>query len=308
VTRTIPVAGLVGLLMLVFGCGDTGDGEVVRPGGAPVRPAVVAGDDGELTVEGRVFLLWAERELTGRCMAKAGFEYTVDRPAAGDVTVRPNDYGSEDVEAARREGYGLGAAAPRTPPAGDPGSAAVNGLAPAERAAYGLALLGTQKAMVRVDVPEIGSVGLNQDGCTFRARRQLFGPDERQWLGLTFLMRNMNALVHRRVEADPRYRAALAKWQDCLRGKGFHYERPGKASKAMSKLYGKPGTDTTRTRATEIRTAVADIECRRATGLIRLARQLDQEYQAKVRTERAAETAAYRSLQAEAMHRATALV
>ncbi|GAA3924359.1 hypothetical protein [Actinoplanes auranticolor] len=108
------------------------------------------------------------------------------------------------------------------------------------------------------------------------------------------------------MEADPRYRATLAKWQACLRGKGYHYERPDKASKAMSKLYGKPGTDT-RARATEIRTAVADIECRRATGLVRLARQLDQKYQAKTRTERATEMAAYRDLQADAVNRATGL-
>jgi hypothetical protein len=308
VARMIRTAGLVGLLMLVYGCGDTGGGEVIRPGGAPVRPAVVTGDDGEPTAEGLVFLLWAERELTGRCMVDAGFTYTVDRPGVRDVTVRPNDYGSEDIEVARREGYGLGVADSRTPPAGTPESTAVDGSAPDEQAAYSQALLGTQAAMVRVDVPGIGSVGLNRDGCTFRARRQLFGPDERQWLGLAFLVRNMNALVYRRVEADPRYRAALAKWRDCLGGKGYHYEKPAKASKAMSKLYGKPGTDRAEARATEIRTAVADIECRHATGLVRLARQLDQEHQALVRTERATEMAAYRSLQADAVHRATALL
>lgn len=294
------------------GCGEQtkpAAGDVVHTGGAPTRPAEARDQNGELTAPGREFLLWAERELTGRCMAKAGFRYTVARPAASELEPpAPNDYGSEDVAAARRDGYGLSKRPPETGPGTppDPNGGYIASLPEDRQRAYSLAQFGSESTKVEAEVPGLGTVRLNRDGCTFKGREQVFGTDTKRWLRLSFLTRNLHSLVYQQVERDARYQVALGVWRGCLRGKGYDYERPGRATKAISKRYAAPGADLAEVRALEIRTAVADVECRRTSGLVSTAQRLDREHQARLQRDHAADLAAHRTVQLAAVDRAAA--
>jgi len=79
--------------------------------------------------------------------------------------------------------------------------------------------------------------------------------------------------VGRAVEKDSRVRSAFRSWSTCMRQKGFHYTKPMDPGDSDRFLHAaKPGR-------LEIRTAVADVECKRQTNVIGVWISVETAYQ-----------------------------
>ncbi|MFD0418360.1 hypothetical protein [Streptomyces sp. NPDC127108] len=79
--------------------------------------------------------------------------------------------------------------------------------------------------------------------------------------------------VGREVEKDSRVRSAFHSWSTCMRQKGFHYSNPmdpGDSDRFLRTA--EPGRQ-------EIRTAVADVECKRRTNVIGIWISVETVYQ-----------------------------
>lgn len=200
-------------------------------------------------------------ELTDRCMRRQGLSY--EEPAPEDTPTSPTGherrYGITVLETAREHGYHLDGAPAREP----------------ERQKrsqrYERALSGTGK-------PLGGSDGFD-DGCTGEAHRELESGidmeavDLPQWYKRDSFQRSLD---------DPRVKAAFGAWSRCMAEAGHRYAGPLDPP-ADPGVMGRTVTEHERS------VAVADITCKRRTGLVGAWHQVETTLQRSTVTTRAAQ-------------------
>ncbi|MGW3560871.1 hypothetical protein ACWDNT_26620 [Streptomyces sp. NPDC000963] len=244
----------------------------------PDAPAPATGVRTELSEPENALLADAERRLITGCMKERGFAYTVDVLPEDPDRAPDRPFGLDDVDWARRHGYGLDTGGPR-----DDGRAVARvstqerylaSLTPERRRAFARALDGTDRAAITVEVPGRGQVFTSADGCQADARRRLYG-DLRAWTEAKAVVVNLGYLTWEQVVSAPEYTAALESWRTCMADKGFAYADSSEAigDVATRERAGPAGT----VRERERRTAVADAECNRDAGLARTGTRLQGE-------------------------------
>jgi hypothetical protein len=261
-----------------------------------------------LSVEDSRFLFLAEEELVSRCMAARGFRYVAVAPPK-DAEEPEAPYGNDDVEWARRYGFGK-LVAPRSVLAEfertHPNRTIVERLTPDRRRAYGQALTGDLRRQVAITLPDGSQRTATVDGCVADVRRRLYG-DLRSWLMRGYQAQNIGQQVRARVIGDPRYTDAVARWRSCMQERGYRYEDPGTARRELGALLEK-APDPIRLRDREVAVAVADAECAARVGLVAAAVRLDLDLRAIVLAENEGVVVAYRDQQASALQRAKELL
>jgi hypothetical protein len=242
-------------------------------------------------------LYLAEEILVSHCMMEGGFEYAAI-PAPG-ATPEARTYGTNDVDAARREGYRLKSDAKRAAlnlPSDE--NARLYAALPHHRQhAYERALFGAPDGRKgSVTLPDGSTIGFGLDGCSASARETLYGSVER-YMTLASFVDNLAIEVGAAVERDPRYITALGAWRNCMRERGFTYESPGEAADAAVAAP-----------VDERQIAVADATCGRTSRIVEVGRRSERTHRAEVYGRYEAQVIAYYGLEASAVERAKRLV
>jgi hypothetical protein len=294
-------------LALLAGCAGS-----AAAGGRPAQRAADAGSGTvaprssatarSLSSAERAVLLLAQERLVSRCMRAKGLTYHAVGPSSAELEAEDaaahaleRAYGSDDVERARREGYGLSRLQKTTAAAGDPvrdhpNTRLVQSMSPAQQQAYTVALFGESGDMAALDLPGGMQLSVSVTGCVAEARKSLYG-DVRRYLRLQVLVENIGGDAVRRVLEDPRYVRAVAAWRACMADHGYRYREATDALAAMA----------------DRRTAVRDATCNRSARVAATGRRLQAKVTAALAADREGDIQAYRELQATALRRARAL-
>ncbi|WP_326726402.1 hypothetical protein [Streptomyces phaeochromogenes] len=221
----------------------------------------------------------AEERLTVSCMASRGFRRwaVLRRPVPED---RDFPYVIDNVKWAARHGYGSDLQARREHlRVSDPNQRYFASLSAADRQRAVAALNGEQSAArVEVRLPTGATAGRYADGCTSQAQERLYG-DLTAWFGADMIAGALPTLRQQQVAGDGRFKAAVKKWSACMRDRGLRYADPYQARAAFT---GSSAPDTAARQRQEIRTAVAEAECARTSGLTATARSLNRRYDARL--------------------------
>ncbi|MEV4315621.1 hypothetical protein [Actinocrispum sp. NPDC049592] len=264
-TVTLRRLALVTLLIPILGAGCSS--APVDPAGSVASaglaaPRLLRGADLRLPLDDYVLspaelgeIAQASRTLVGRCMAGFGLD-PLPPPPPGPALRTWNDwrYGLTDPEAAAQHGYRHDAPQPATPP--EPARPT------AEQAA---ALTGSGTRTIRGrPVPD--------GGCLGQADMALRGPGsahvDRD------LAQRLSAESFRQSRDQPQVRAAIAGWSQCMARRGYRYPDPF-APVADPRF--RPGVPPPS--ATEIATAVADVDCKRQSDLVGIWFAAERSYQ-----------------------------
>ncbi|MFI8948792.1 hypothetical protein ACIGO6_20030 [Streptomyces sp. NPDC053750] len=194
-----------------------------------------------------------------RCARRFGLTYepVSASPPVGPRSVMDRRYGLTDAKLARADGYHLGDRDPRTQEAeefevpkgkmltvltgkpGDSGGDTVNG----------------------AKVPA--------GGCAGEAGRELSKDDT---LGSSDVAQDLNGKSFSATKEDPRVLAVFTSWSRCMKDKGFSYPDP-LAVMNDSRFQGQKSTPL------EIRTAVADVDCKGRVNLVGVWFAVEVDYQ-----------------------------
>ncbi|WP_433063769.1 hypothetical protein [Dactylosporangium sp. CS-033363] len=276
-----------------------------RPAAAPrlhlaAMPAPTDRDDD--------LLEWAELVLAGRCMAAAGYEFSVDwvvEHGKPDFVLMP--YGTTDTALAERYGYGIGPALSGQLRGGhtDPNRAYVASLSRKEQQRYSVAFFGGGADPISVTGEDGSTTTTNRDGCLSGARQTLYG-DLARWVALDVWASNLDEQLVPEVLADPAYRTALAAWRSCMAAAGHPAATPDDSRTAISELYRTAGHAAAW--PVEQATAVADARCTAGTQLLAVAERLHGEHARRLFAGRAADVEEYQARRTEAVRRARDLL
>ena len=185
----------------------------------------------------------AQRQLTIACMTKLGFRYgpaPAPKPSGTDAE-HPTPFGLETLTPA-------GTSAAEDGPSEVPQSKAF------ARALYGDPdkLISAHGKLIKVSRPA--------DGCQAEAEKRLLGDERLQWLQLDIQLGEGEQEARKQLNNDPAFRAANARWAQCMHEAGFQQKDP------LSLLYGLP-------RDTDLSTnsaAHADVRCKADTDYLRV--------------------------------------
>lgn len=97
------------------------------------------------------------------------------------------------------------------------------------------------------------------------------------WARVTYIPEELSNKLVDLVVASPDYVAATRAWSDCMAGRGHPYAQRNGPEDDITARYRAEGASE-RLRQQEIEIAVADAECTRETGLIRLVTSLKQRH------------------------------
>ncbi|KKZ69061.1 hypothetical protein VO63_36230 [Streptomyces showdoensis] len=267
---------------------------------APAPPAAPpAAPARELTQAERLRVSDATEVLLQRCMRRAGFSYWTS-PRLSLEESRPSDYVNDDVEWARKHGYGsrIQAAADRYRRT-NPNGAYREGLSPERRRSYDEVLDGGRRArLLTARIPGgTASVHKRLGGCSESAERELYG-DPDAWFRADKTVTNLQPLYVSRILRDERFTTALAAWARCMERAGFGYADPSAAREATAR---------TADFAAETRTAVAEARCARETSLAAVARERQSHYLDSLRGTYGGELDAHRRMERRASERAAGI-
>jgi hypothetical protein len=204
------------------------------------------------TPEQQALIRRAEREAFRQCMTRLRFEVPADPAAAAVPDGQRDRYMLVDAEAARTRGY-------HPDPAEVAGQKAA---APSRSPAYVTAATGRGPAQVNgVTVPDGGCQGET------RARLTTGGdPSDVK------LVDELEHWAWDRSQQDSRVVAVFRAWSACMAGAGFRYRSPRDANND-------PAFGTPVATAPEIRTAVADVTCKKAVDLAGVWAAVEAAYQ-----------------------------
>lgn len=262
--------------------------------GAEGVPRAETGERAVPSAADRRSLHLAEQILIADCLRAQGFAYEV-RTLADEPPPRRFPYVLDDVAWARRHGYGRDEErriAARK--AADPNERYFRGLPPGRQKAALAALNGARPTGLSARMPGGGVVVASDEGCTARARSRLYG-DLQGWFAARLTVANLTPLYVPKVREDTEFRRAAGAWARCMAARGHRYASPDALREAL------PGV---RTRAAEIRLAVAEAGCAGESGLAATAKALDARYGAEVRRRYAAQIATELRLERAALPRA----
>ncbi|MFC8225748.1 hypothetical protein [Streptomyces sp. NPDC057287] len=251
------------LAMLAVGCSS-------RPGAGSEKeeraPVGVKHDDLHLPIEDYLFsnaelarLTEAQFVLIGKCLRRLGLDHTLESPgpAPGPRSMTERRYGITDAGPAKVNGYRLGGT--RTT---RPGSltAQMKTLAAPQRARLMVALHGdTASGAGDGDGLRVNGVRVPAGGCAGEAAEGISGGSGK--LGPGEVARRANFASFDDSRSDPRVARVLGAWSACMKEKGYAYPDP-LAAMSDSSFRGKSPTPK------ELRTAQADVECKRRTDLV----------------------------------------
>ncbi|WOX23424.1 hypothetical protein [Streptomyces solicathayae] len=291
---------LLATALAAAGCGADRPDRPDRPDradrpGSPGSPGSPEGAGARVvpSAADRRYLKRAEQILIAECLRAQGFAY--EARTLPDEPPRRFPYVLDDVAWARRHGYGLDEErriAARK--AADPNERYFRGLPPERQKAALAALNGARPEGLSARMPGGGVVVASDEGCTARAQRRLYG-DLQGWFAARLTVANLTPLYVPKVREDPEFRRAVGGWARCMAGRGHRYATPDALREAL------PGV---RTRAAEIRLAVAEAGCAGESGLAATAKALDARYGAEVRRRYAGQIATELRLARAAVPRA----
>ncbi|MFD3973761.1 hypothetical protein [Streptomyces cyaneofuscatus] len=243
----------------------------------------------------------AEASLVGTCMAKHGFMYFSEplTLAAARATEenRTRELRGDDVNRARREGFGGTAPTPVTG-AERRESAYLATLPRDRRDAWDRVLHGDRgQRMIKVEVPGVGTMEAPTTGCFASARMELYG-DYAKWVGADAFVTSRYLPVNEAVRKQPSYARATQRWSACMRANGHRFADPGEAARSGEATGEGPAA---------VRLAVASAVCDEKTGRSRTHRQLFWSQTLRWVKEHPAEAHAFGSLNRQAAERAAAL-
>ncbi|MEJ3743699.1 hypothetical protein WEI85_10455 [Actinomycetes bacterium KLBMP 9797] len=274
------MAVLVAVVAVAFGAPLTGCTEASAPGAAAPAPSGGTGPAAPGAADPRLPLdpyqlsppQWAQvtrayRAFVAQCMRR--FRLTSPEPTAAPEaprTLNERRYGVADAAAATVAGYRLSPRdSPPKPTTGTPDPATLTVLTGDPKIGGTKAGTGTRPLIVNGErVPDGGCVG--------EARRRL--NTGAPVVADMFLAQRLAQESYGRSEQDPRVRAVLRAWSDCMRARGFDYPTPMKAA-ADQRFAGKLS-------ALEITTATADVACKRQTDLVAVWSTVEAEIQGRM--------------------------
>ncbi|MFD0413835.1 hypothetical protein [Streptomyces sp. NPDC127108] len=204
-------------------------------------------------------LATAQGTLVARCMHRFGFEFRMPDPPPQPEPPDGNErrYGTTDAKAAAKHGY-----QPKPPPRGRTPAAkpAPTSDDPAETSV----LLGKgQRSWKGKPIPE--------KGCAGEAARGLSSGTPPLSDSETAAAQRLSAESFTRSQRDSRVRAVFTQWARCMKAKGYDYATP----------LDPPGDPrfTDRVTAQQIKTANADITCKKKTNLVGVWFAVESRYQ-----------------------------
>ncbi|MFJ6759395.1 hypothetical protein ACIQNK_30800 [Streptomyces sp. NPDC091273] len=238
------------------------------------------GPPGEPTAAHWETLEHAEALLIGPCMKGKGFRYTAVPPAEQPPRQPDFPYGIDDTEFARTHGFGTDLDRELLSRAEkDPNRVYFQGLDASQRAAYSVALTGTERQRITVTLPSGFRLATNDSGCLAEARRRLYG-DYPAWFKAARTVENLKTVYQSRALEDPAYAAAVKDWSACMAGHDWTVKDPQelrvKASAAARDV------PTENELARERAAAEAEAACVRTTGLVTTATRVEQRYRTQL--------------------------
>lgn len=142
--------------------------------------------------------------------------------------------------------------------------------------------------IVDADGREISRLTIGK-GCLYEFYQDFFGDLDRyvRFLELRLLLENARIDAHSRLVADPAYHELIADWEKCMRNAGTTVDVGwgGPSVLTYGPVYGDAeaiGWPEPRPSDTEIRTAVADTECKLSTSFVPVATELLSSHQAAI--------------------------
>ncbi|PZG20086.1 hypothetical protein [Nonomuraea aridisoli] len=244
----------------------------------------------------------AEQLLTQSCMRARGFRiWVVPRtPLPED---RDFPYVVDDTRWAREHGYGSDMQRRRDQVrASDPNRRYFQSLSPADRMRGMDALHGKRDGgRLEVTVPNGMNFTRYTEGCTARAQEQLYG-DLEGWFRSSTITNVLDDMGRGKVFAEQEFKDAVKDWAACMRKRGFRHATPEETRRAFSE----PSDAAARTK--EIRTAVAEADCARSSGLSDTALRLEKRQRDRLAEQYAPEYETRKRLERVALPRARAIV
>ncbi|MFE2013115.1 hypothetical protein [Streptomyces sp. NPDC059491] len=188
----------------------------------------------------------AQQRIAVACMAGRGFRYApVPPPKAPDgADERPRPFGLETPDPPR-----AGATPPpETPPASG---------SPESTAAYARALFGADGKRVTAKGLRL-SVSRPGEGCLAEAETRVLGDGRIRWLQVRIMLFEAQEQTRKDVEKDPAFRAATARWRECMDRNRVKAQDPVQVQNALR---------TAEARRTDP-VAAADLRCKAETGYL----------------------------------------
>jgi len=198
---------------------------------------------------------FAHAILTKKCMTRFGFAYAIPSSTSAltqdsDSANMPRRYGITDAQVAATWGYEL----PPTPSAQTTTANEVLSFSDAE---YEV-LWGHTKTSNTATISALpDGTAIPQGGCIGEANRAFAG---RGSLSASNLAQQLDMQSFFQSQNDPTVVAVIGAWSRCMAGKGYSFNTPFDAMSAFA------GSSTPS--AAEIRQALADIACKKQTGLL----------------------------------------
>lgn len=246
------------LALGVAGCTSAGHAQPEPTAPRPFQ-AVTYYDPGQ-----RATLHTAEEQRITACMRAKGFAYSPRPLPVGPNRLDTNPYLLLTADQARQDGFGETGTALRTLHAG---SAADGNARQESDPRWKTALLGTESHRVYVRLPGKQEFFYNTDSCVTDADTTLYGPDYQR---LYNIFQVLTGQVVDRVTGDTRYRAALRRWQTCMRDAGQDVRGLEEPPAAIRRQLQRAGTDQAALRTVagrELKSARTDARCQSQAGL-----------------------------------------
>jgi len=242
----------------------------------------------------------AEQLLVRDCIEQKGFEYwpSARRPIP---ELRDFPYGVDDVDWARRYGYGIGLEAKfRTMDDEHPNQKYFRSLTSERRQQFVAVVNGPAPVGLEARDIDGNRVTHSDKGCSAEAQRKLYG-DLPGWYRATKLTNGLPRARAFRILSDQSFKPLVTTWSSCMKKAGFDFVAPVESARLMSTRTGVPAAE-------EIRTAVAEAECLQTSGLAAATKTADRRIDAEQQRQYRSELDTQRRLQRAALPAADDIV
>jgi hypothetical protein len=218
--------------------------------------------------------------ITRACMKSYGIAYLTNVPdirsrfVASTAAADSRRYGISDLNSAKERGYHL---PPAMKPSEEVSTRTVEQNLTREQE---LVLTGQPDAKPETFSAKTDTVGhyngkaIPRGGCIGQAVRTLRKPMSSEALQKKNLFAaGLQRQVFLRTQTHPQVLAVFKRWSKCMADQGFPYADPIKAATDPAWKLDKPAT------SKEVRTAVADVQCKQRTDLVRIEHQVEVDLQ-----------------------------
>jgi hypothetical protein len=263
------VAGIVAGSLALAGCATARSASPSASARLDEAALAAVAKDGSYASD-EVVLHRAGEELIRTCMAARGQRYVIHPYEPASMNSLTDDEAHPDLTWRRSVGYALRGAV--TGQGRGQNDRHLATLSPAQQAEWQRALKGDGTKMWSLHVPSGRTFTSPLNGCIADSGRRLYGSPQEATRVLYYLQ-DMQIRIGMSVRGDARYTAAVARWAQCMRGRGYAYPTPTAARQAISTQYQRDAA-TSGLPPLEIRVAVADADCVAEAGLTSTANSL----------------------------------